>query len=546
MFIQTNKLLYTVMPVIAGLFLFFVRHSLLKITSKIGDIFKIFIHNYLFKIPGFEANYKDGFFILYWTLSWLVCRFTLIQPIYNTLVATGNSLEIQIMVQLVSIVLAMIVALIPAILLTCYQLVNNYVSVFHYMSCTSDLWYIRLILRIHVIRSSIYYSNIRLCIAFVSIFCLFVGYLTTGNKVFLAFFLLIMYARLYCEYFTLRVMPEMDRLSSPFITLPVDYFLANLRYRYWDNRLPILLGGITYEEWPDYHFRVITKENFDSLENYYKQILFVEFTTNSSISPDKRLEVYNKVIIGQGEEEDIFLRKIKEDLKNSPKKKKLKGNTKKTHKRSFHTYSASNLPFGDLPDPYDGKTFKSFNLEEAQKNAFFAKVYKEDFQLVSKPGSGVLESSDGSSLGRSWEEDLTGTPIPKSAPLTANEEARIREFINSQHEKPSEPISGKPSETDPLVKAQIKNLESEAAFSDAKTQELLDTMKQKSQIARWNHWEKRIAVSRQALALALATGGGVYAGIMAADTMHQMAQKEGSLLHAAAQQIQGIGKTSGK
>lgn len=209
-------------------------------------------------------------------------------------------------------------------------------------------------------------------------------------------------------------------------------------------------------------------------------------------------------------------------------------------------YSASNLPFGDLPDPYDGKTFKSFNLEEAQKDAFFAKVYKEDFQLVSKPGSGVLESSDGSSLGRSWEEDLTGTPIPKSAPLTANEEARIREFINSQHEKPSEPISGKPSETDPLVKAQIKNLESEAAFSDAKTQELLDTMKQKSQIARLNHWEKRIAVSRQALALALATGGGVYAGIMAADTMYQMAQKEGSLLHAAAQQIQGIGKTSGK
>ena len=111
-------------------------------------------------------------------------------------------------------------------------------------------------------------------------------------------------------------------------------------------------------------------------------------------------------------------------------------------------------------------------------------------------------------MGRSWEEDLTGTPIPKVAPLTANEEARIREFMNSQHEKPSEPISGKPSGTDPLVEAQIKNLASEAAYTDVKTQELLDTMQQKSQLARLNHWEKRIAVSRQAVALALATGGG--------------------------------------
>ena len=46
--------------------------------------------------------------------------------------------------------------------------------------------------------------------------------------------------------------------------------------------------------------------------------LIISFLKNS-------LSVYNKVIIGQGEEEDIFLRKIKEDLKNSPKKKKLKG-----------------------------------------------------------------------------------------------------------------------------------------------------------------------------------------------------------------------------
>jgi len=111
-------------------------------------------------------------------------------------------------------------------------------------------------------------------------------------------------------------MPVMDKLPNPTITLPVAYFLANLRYRYWDNRLPALFGSIRYEEWTGYHFRVITKEKFDSLESYYKQILFVEYVGDSSINPEKRLEVYNRVVTRKGDIDDIFLTKIKEDLKS--------------------------------------------------------------------------------------------------------------------------------------------------------------------------------------------------------------------------------------
>ena len=112
-------------------------------------------------------NYKNGFFLIHWTFAWIICMFTLIEPIYEVLMTGYND----VLVAVIVFVMAVIIALIPAIFLTCCQKIsNNYISVFHYMSCTQDLWYIRAILRLHVIRGSIYHSNIRMCVAFVVYF----------------------------------------------------------------------------------------------------------------------------------------------------------------------------------------------------------------------------------------------------------------------------------------------------------------------------------------------------------------------------------------
>jgi len=84
--------LFLLISLILGVILFFSRHCIIDIISKIGSMFRNMIEKYLFKIPHFERYYNQGFFLLHWTLVWLVCRLTVIKPIYETLMVDSESL----------------------------------------------------------------------------------------------------------------------------------------------------------------------------------------------------------------------------------------------------------------------------------------------------------------------------------------------------------------------------------------------------------------------------------------------------------------------
>ena len=411
-------LLFITFCLLIGLILFSCRDVFSKITSKIGGIIRKYIMTrLLFKIPHFESNFEDGFFLVYWTLTWLVCRFTLIQPIYSHLILIlGNeTLFIKALVRFGAILLALIIALIPATFLTSYQKLNDYISVFHYIGYTQDPWYIRFALRLHVFWSNVFFSNMRMRVMFLFIFTLFIGYLLSANKVILVIFLLLLYSKLYYQNFTLRIMPGLAKIEKWNSDIPVLYFLANVRYRYLENKFPVLLGGKTFDESPFYSFKAITKEDFDILGLYFKQILFVDYLNDSSIISKEKSKMYKKLIPDANEKGNgIFLERINEELSSLPliSKDKLKNGFQK---RSFHTTSRYLLPISEFGEA-------KLEKAEASKNPLGLDIEKVRIKelLESKPfipvGEDGLQSTniEGTMLVESyWEKNAQGFLMPK-------------------------------------------------------------------------------------------------------------------------------------
>jgi len=182
----------------------------------------------------------------------------------------------------------MIIALILAIVLTNEEHINNHVSYYHFLLTTDNLSYVKFILKLHVIRCKLYESDIQKYQVYFLLISLFANYLVTGNEKPLYGFLVILYSNIYCEYFILRVMPysilDMDEVSV------VMEFLTNLRYRYLDNKFPILLGGDKFNEYRGYCFRATTEEFFNYMHLHYMRIECCEYLADHSIPLGEKLK----------------------------------------------------------------------------------------------------------------------------------------------------------------------------------------------------------------------------------------------------------------
>ncbi len=257
--------------------------------------------------PTFRDYYsKNGFFIFYYALSFLVLFVIIIEPMSFNVSLEGMGdiklLVFKMIVELSSIVLAMIIALILAIVLTNDEHLNNRMSYYHFLLTTDNLIYVRFILKLHVIRCKLYESDIQKYQVYFLLLSLFVNYLVTGNEKPLYGFFLILYSNIYCEYFILRVMPysisDTDEISV------VTQFLTNLRYRYLDNKFPILLGGGTFNEYRGYCFGATTEEFFNYMHVDYMRIECFEYLADHSIplgeklkGCQKRLQNYKDIVM---------------------------------------------------------------------------------------------------------------------------------------------------------------------------------------------------------------------------------------------------------
>ena len=141
----------------------------------------------------------------------------------------------------------------------------------------------------------------------------FMAYLVTNEKILLFLFLSVIYSKLYVENFTLKVMPKATAVANFSTKLPISYFLANLKFRYWNNKVPIMLGGETFE--PSYYFEAISRDQYLALKSLYDDILFMEYVTDSSIPPQERLKVYTAVMKPiEGKKDGAILKSIKADM----------------------------------------------------------------------------------------------------------------------------------------------------------------------------------------------------------------------------------------
>jgi hypothetical protein len=243
--------------------------------------------------PTFRNYYsKNGFFIFYYTVSFLVLFVLIIEPMsFNVSLEGMGDIKLlvsKMIVELSSIVYAMIIALLLAVVLTDDEHINNRMSYYHFLLITENLIYVRFILKLHVIRCKLYESDIQKYQVYFLLVSLFVNYLVTGNEKSLYGFLVMLYSSIYCEYFILRVMPysvsDMDEISV------VMQFLTNLRYRYLDNKFPILLGGDMFNDYRGYCFGAATEEFFNYMHVHYMRIECCEYLADHSIPLGEKLK----------------------------------------------------------------------------------------------------------------------------------------------------------------------------------------------------------------------------------------------------------------
>jgi len=582
--------LFLLISLILGVILFFSRHRIIDIISKIGSIFRNIIEKYLFKIPNFERYYNQGFFLLHWTLVWLVCRLTVIKPIYETLMVDSESLVLQIFIQVLSIVLAMVIALIPVTLLTCWPWINDWISVLHFLRCSDNRLYIQFILRLHVIRCRIYRSKVMMLVTFIILFMLFMAYLITNEKMLLFVFLSVIYSKLYVENFTLKVMPNATVLRNFSTKLPITYFLANFKFRYWNNKVPIMLGGATFE--PDYYFESISRDQYLALKSLYDDILFMEYVTDSSIPPQERLKIYTAVIKPiEGKKDGAILRSIKADIERvnsitSMKKEKLGSNTRN---RSFHTSSFNKLPMedGGLGETSNDRVSSEVRLAVGELNPGIRDLlhriplrgydfgeYVGTFQgdPINVIGSSdervltaeealnrILSDKDNSPSGSVYPqgnelelktvEDLLDDMLDNGHKLLTPEELLIRKehdqrMLNLRYERELEKVQHDKfmmKQAREMAALELQTAKEKLTHGQSMSAQEETEMLRKSEhsyLRRTQQFTKRdLNLISRRWALAMTVGGGLVGGLMAADSFYQLSQQKGTLFHAFAQKM---------
>ena len=205
--------------------------------------------------PILKVYYDRGFFTLYW----LICLLFVLMRLTEYFQLTGSSIGDQ----LFSIALSMLIALIPSLLLTVVEDLNEIISALHFYVCSTYRMYLRIILRIYVLHIYTMNNNIRAFLRFMFLFSLFAGYLFTNSPVILSLLLTIIYLGVYCEYIVSKILDRnqvMEIVKTPIYTIDPDMFLYNFRFPYWKNKLPYFYDEDAYER--GYYFRAMDPKTF--------------------------------------------------------------------------------------------------------------------------------------------------------------------------------------------------------------------------------------------------------------------------------------------
>jgi hypothetical protein len=246
----------------------FFQGIIIKIQKRIVNYMEgnLFPHT-----PILKVYYDRGFFTLYWTILWLICRFTFIKPVYLLLVELTDW---SIGAQFFSIALSMLIALIPSLLLTVVEDLNEIISALHFYVCSTYRMYLRIILRIYVLHIYTMNNNIRAFLRFMFLFSLFAGYLFTNSSVILSLWLTIIYLGVYCEYIVSKIIDRnqvMENVETPIYTIDPDMFLYNFRFPYWKNKLPYFYDEDAYER--GYYFRAMDPKIFDKHVEWHNNFM---------------------------------------------------------------------------------------------------------------------------------------------------------------------------------------------------------------------------------------------------------------------------------
>ena len=146
----------------------------------------------------------------------------------------------------------MLIALIPSLLLTVVEDLNEIISALHFYVCSTYRMYLRIILRIYVLHIYTMNNNIRAFLRFMFLFSLFAGYLFTNSPVILSLLLTIIYLGVYCEYIVSKildrnqVMKMLKRLYIQSIQICFCIILGFLtgRISYLISTMRMLMKGV--------------------------------------------------------------------------------------------------------------------------------------------------------------------------------------------------------------------------------------------------------------------------------------------------------------
>ena len=168
-------------------------------------------------ISAIDIAIKEGYFVFYWTVCWLIVRFSgVFSGLFNLLrdwsnLYFTNSLFINISLTLSSLLFALIFALLLTCILSCIKPLQNKLTKIHkglYYSSNQSIFVNFVILTTYCF-DWLNYSEERLCYEYGVTWFLFFNYVVINSYISLVFLILWLNLKLYFSYVLKQIFPEL-------------------------------------------------------------------------------------------------------------------------------------------------------------------------------------------------------------------------------------------------------------------------------------------------------------------------------------------------
>ena len=498
---SSKALCAIILVMVIGLFLS--RKPLKKMIDILKSKGMHYLEGNLFPYtPNLKVYYDRGFFTLYWTIVWLVCRFTFIKPIFLVLNETIDSI---IFARFLAIILSMGIALIPSLVLTSISDLNETVSTLHFNLCVTYRMYLKIILKLFVIRTYATNTKIKEFLSFLFLFSLFIVYLFTGSLMVLTLWLTIIYFGIYSDHIIKEVFLsnyvfiEKEISSFSYIIKP-ERFLYNFRFYYWLNRLPSFFNQEAYTQ--GYSFEAMDREEF-----FQHVTIF-----NEGLEYDKKLKKHfenpkfqKAILSAEGSNKDvktkdqlikaIIIKSIKElnkEISEEQKKKKdIKRFTNSKNKRGYHSTPKSYMMDGED----EGRSQKS----TSSAGRFVFPPYERPMDLQESndaPNVANIEIKNGTIVdvrrNKGFTDVLVRYPHPNTNDLLPSSEPNpnVRTLLSMNAE------NGNPKDLTPAASVAGTSAAETATKSGGAAKQALSKL-------YWTKGSKRVAVGASAVIGAL-------------------------------------------